>query len=216
VIIYVAVPVLDGKPYAAMVDSLLAEQMFCQQRGAHLLVDWEIGCSLIGDARNRLTKRFLATREAKAMVFVDADMSWPTGALFRLARSRKDVVGGTYRPKQDEMRFHIFGRVEKIGAFYRVGGLPGGFIKISRRAFEAMAPRAYLASDGTPTRDYFPMGWHRGRYFGEDYGFCRLWRETGGDVWLDPTIQLRHHDGMTVFAGDPKAWLKEHCNGTGD
>lgn len=200
---------MDGKPHYATVDSLLAEQLFCQQHGVHLLVEWEVGCSLIGDARNRLAKRFLALKQAKEMVFVDADMSWSPGSLYRLIRSRRDVIGGTYRPKTDELRFHVHGRAERVGSLYSVDGLPGGFIKISRKAFETLRPKAYRGTDGTPTRDFFPMGWHRGSYYGEDYGFCRLWRESGGDVWLDPSIILRHHDGMVTYSGDPRTWLKE-------
>jgi len=206
-VVYVGIPVLDGKPHYKTVDSLLAEQLHCSTQGVHLLVEWEVGCSLIGDARNRLAKRFLATKEAKEMVFVDADISWPPGSLLRLVKSRKDVIGGTYRAKQDDIRFHVHGKVEKVGGLYRVGGLPGGFIKISRRAFEKMRPRGYLASDNTVTHDYFPMGFHRGTYYGEDYGFCRLWRQSGGEVFLDPSIRLRHHDSMSVYTGAPVEWL---------
>lgn len=206
-LVFVGIPVLDGKPHYKMVDSLLAEQLHCSTQGVHLLVEWEVGCSLIGDARNRLAKRFLATKEAKEMVFVDADISWAPGSLLRLVKSRKDVIGGTYRAKQDEVRFHVHGKAEKVGRLYRVGGLPGGFIKISRRAFVKMRPRGYLASDNTVTHDFFPMGFHRGTYYGEDYGFCRLWRQSGGEVFLDPSIHLRHHDSMSVYTGDPAEWL---------
>ncbi len=208
-VVVIGVPVIDGKPHYATVDALLAEQFLARERGVHLLVEWEVGCSLIGDARNRLAKRFLATKGADALVFVDADISWPAGALLKLAETRKDVVGATYRTKtDDEVRFHVHGKAERVGKFYTVSGLPGGFIKISRRAFGRMNPKAYAGTDGTPTRDYFPMGWHRGCYYGEDYGFCRLYRKSGGVVWLDPSIQLRHHDGMRAFSGDPLEWLR--------
>lgn len=206
-LVYVGIPVIDGKPHYKTVDSLLAEQLHCSTQGVHLLVEWEVGCSLIGDARNRLAKRFLATKEAKEMVFVDADISWPPGSLLRLVKRRKDVIGGTYRAKQDEVRFHVHGKAEKVGRLYRVGGLPGGFIKITRKAFGRMRPRGYLASDNTVTHDYFPMGFHRRTYYGEDYGFCRLWRQSGGEVFLDPSIRLRHHDSMSVYTGDPVEWL---------
>lgn len=207
--IFIGIPVMDGKPHYATVDALLAEQFLAAQEGAHLLVEWEVGCSLIGDARNRLAKRFLATG-LKNMVFIDADMSWPAGSILRLVKSGKDVIGGTYRPKTDEERFHVHGKVEKVGKRYAVGGLPGGFIHISRKALIKLQARAksYLGTDGTPTHDLFPMGFLRGRYYGEDYGFCRLWREAGGRVFLDPSIILRHHDGMRFFEGDPGAWLE--------
>jgi len=208
-LVFVGIPVIDGKPHYKTVDSLLAEQLCCSRQGVHLLVEWEVGCSLIGDARNRLAKRFLAQKECREMVFVDADISWPPGSLLKLVKSRKDVIGGTYRPKVPDVRFHVHGKAERDGRLYRVGGLPGGFIKISRKAFSSMKPRGYLASDGSVTHDYFPMGFHRGTYFGEDYGFCRLYRQSGGTVWLDPSLKLRHHDGGQVFVGDPAEWLED-------
>jgi len=209
-VIYIGIPVIDGKPHWKTVDSLLAEQLHCSQQGIHLLVEWEVGCSLIGDARNRLAKRFLAIKECDCMVFVDADMSWRPGSLLKLVKSRKDVIGGTYRPKQDEVRFHIHGKAEKVGRLYRVGGLPGGFIKISRKALERLTPhtKGYLASDDTVTHDFFPVGFHRGTYYGEDYGFCRIWQQAGGEVFLDPSIELRHHDGGQVYTGSPRKWLE--------
>lgn len=207
--VVIGIPVMDGKPHYATVDSLLAEQFLAREQGVHLLVEWEVGCSLIGDARNRLAKRFLATRGADALVFVDADISWPAGAILKLVGTRKDVVGATYRTKtDDEVRFHVHGKAERVGKLFKVAGLPGGFIKISRRAFGRMNPRGYAGTDGTATFDYFPMGWHRGVYYGEDYGFCRLYRQSGGAVMLDPSIILRHHDGMRSFSGDPLEWLR--------
>lgn len=213
-VVFVGIPVIDGKPHWKTVDSLLAEQLYCQQRGVYLLVQWEVGCSLIGDARNRLAKRFLARKECREMVFVDADISWPPGSLHTLIKSRKDVIGGTYRPKQDEVRFHIHGKVEKRGRLYSVGGLPGGFIKISRRALNRMVPKAkaYLASDDTKTHDFFPMGFYRGTYYGEDYGFCRLWKQAGGEVFLDPGLHIRHHEAGNVYEGDLQEWLRS-CDG---
>lgn len=198
---------MDGKPHYATVDALLAEQFLALERGVHLLVDWEVGCSLIGDARNRIAKRFLAS-SSNTLVFVDADISWPAGSLLKLAKSRKPVIGGTYRAKHDGVRFHVWGKAEKAGRLYKVQGLPGGFIKISRKAFQSMTTKAYLAADDTPTQDYFPMGFHRGTYYGEDYGFCRLYRKSGGEIYLDPSIQLRHHDSMTAYAGDVRAWIE--------
>lgn len=212
-LIYVAVPVYDGKPYAAMVDSLLAEQLFCQQHNAALYVDWLPGCSLIGAGRNLLSSRFLLMKQAREMVFVDADISWPPGSIWRLVASRHDVIGGTYRAKSPETHYHVMGPVRRLGRNYEVAGLPGGFIKITRRALDRIAEktgqRFYGTSEGY-MRDFFPMGWHRGRYYGEDYGFCRLWRQAGGKVILNADLALRHHDGGTVYTGDLRAWMKEN------
>jgi hypothetical protein len=41
------------------------------------------------------------------------------------------------------------------------------------------------------------------RYLSEDYAFCRRWQKIGGEVWLDPLIEL-DHVGHFTFNGDIK------------
>lgn len=208
-LVCIGIPTIDGKPCANTVDSLLAEQLLGYGQGVHFLVLWEIGCSLIGAARNLIAKRFLASK-ADCLVMVDSDISWTGGELAKLAKRSEDVIGATYRAKRDDMElFHIHGTPEPVGDLYTVDGLPGGFVKITRKAFEAIPANLYHGREGEVVADYFPTGFHDGRFYGEDYGFCRLWRETGGAVWLDPSIKLRHHDGLRSYTGDPAQWIKE-------
>jgi hypothetical protein len=207
-LVCIGLPCIDGRPYAGTVDSLLAEQVRGYGKGVHFLILWEIGCSLIGVARNRIADRFLNETKADALVFVDADISWKAGDLAKLAVSPHDVIGGTYRTKTDDVKFHLRGEPVKDGDLYRVEGLPGGFIKISRKAFETVDAAPYSDEAGHEMRDFFPVGMHEGRMWGEDYGFCRLYGEAGGQVWLDPSIKLRHHDGNRFYDGDFEAWLE--------
>lgn len=211
-VIYVGIPCMDGKPCAATVESLLAEQLLAQREGVYLLTSFLCGCSLIGHARNQIAKAFLDVPECQSMVFVDADISWTAGELVRLAQMPQDVIAGTYRTKQDAVKFNVHKPIEAVGDIYRVGGVPTGFLKISRHVLERLEPFAH-AYEGTDCvlRDFFPIGFHDGVMYGEDYGFCRLWREAGGDVWLDPSIILRHHDGFRYFAGDPKEWIEANA-----
>jgi len=208
-LVCVGIPSIDGKPCANTVDSLLAETVLGYGQGVHFLVMWEIGCSLIGVARNKLARRFLDIPQAACLVFVDSDISWKGGELARLARRPEDVVGGTYRAKHDEpVKFHIRGIPEPAGDVLKVEGLPGGFLKISRHALETMHAEPYREESGREMRDFFPTGMIDGEIWGEDYGFCRLWRQSGGSVFLDPSIQLRHHDGFRSYSGDVAAWLE--------
>lgn len=207
-LICVGIPCYDGKPTAQTVDSLLAEQLLGYDQGVHFLVVWEIGCALVGLARNRIARKFLDCAQADCLVMVDADISWPPGTLARLAQRPEDVIGGTYRAKSEREQWHVFGEPERDGDRYRVDGLPGGFLKISRKALESIDANAYADNAGKVWRDYFPTGFYEGRFYGEDYGFCRLCRQAGGSVFLDPSIILRHHDGQRMFTGDPKVWLE--------
>ncbi len=212
-LVCVGIPTIDGKPCTNLVDSLLAEQFLGFQQGVHFLIQGEVGFSLIGVARNKLARRFLDTRGAYALVFVDFDISWKGGDLLRLVKRPEDVIGATYRAKRDDDYYHFRGTPQKVGDLYKVDGLPGGFIKITRNAFNRIPANRYKDMDGREGIDYFPMGFHDGIIWGEDYGFCRQWRETGGDVWLDPAIHLRHHDGLKFYTGDPTPWLEDAAHG---
>jgi len=207
-LICVGIPTIDGKPCVQTVDSLLAEQFLGYEQGVHFLVIWEVGCSLIGVARNKIARKFLDIPGANCLVFVDSDISWTGGELARLAQQPHDVIGGTYRAKREDDWWHVRGAPEKRGDLYKVDGLPGGFLKITRHAFETIDAEPYLDAGDKPMRDYFPTGMHNGQIFGEDYGFCRLWAEAGGEILLDPSIILRHHDGLRAYSGDPKKYLE--------
>lgn len=209
-LVCVGIPSIDGKVCAHTLDSLLAEQLLASQQGIHLLVKCEIGCSLIGAARNKLASWFLRTKQADRMVFIDADISWKGGDLTKLLKHGKDVIGGTYRPKQEQVKFHVRGNPEPEGDLFKVEGLPTGFLQISRKAFGQIEHvEFYDDPEFMALGDYFPTGIHDGRYYGEDYGFCRLYSEAGGTLYLDPDIELKHHDGTRHFTGSPRKWLEE-------
>src|SRR5690606_40119457 len=88
----VGIPTIDGKLHANLVDALLADTLLGHAQGVHFLVKSEMGCSLIGAARNKLARWFLDTPQADALIFVDSDISWKCGALTALAkRDRKST-----------------------------------------------------------------------------------------------------------------------------
>lgn len=208
-IVYVGIPCMDGRVLAPLVDSLLAEQLLALKGGVHLIIDWEIGCSLVHVARNRIASRFLASPLSDTLVFVDSDMSWTGGDLVKLARRPESVIGGTYRTKQAEpVHFHVRPPVTWEGDVLRVDGLPTGFLKISREALLKLDATPYTHGEGETHWDFFPTGVRDGEMWGEDYGFCRLCADRGVPIYLDPSLKLRHHDGMQKFEGDVIEWLK--------
>lgn len=205
-LICVGIPCMDGKPYAALVDSLLAETVLGFGQGVYILPIWEIGCSLIGVARNRIADKFLKTK-ADCLVFVDSDISWKGGDLIRLAKRQERVVGTTYRAKRDDEYWHVRGNPERAGDLWKVEGLPGGFIKVDRSVFDDLPADPYLDENSKPMRDFFPCGFRDGMIWGEDYGFCQLVLKAGESIYLDPSIKLKHHDGLRAYSGDLSAWM---------
>ncbi len=98
-LVCIGLPCIDGRPYAGTVDSLLAEQLLGYRKGVHFLILWEIGCSLIGVARNRIADRFLNETKADALIFVDADISWKAGDLANWPSARTMLSAGRIVPR---------------------------------------------------------------------------------------------------------------------
>lgn len=205
-LVQIGIASYDGKVCAATTDALLAETVIGYGRGIHFLVDWVSGNALVACARNILVERFLQVEEAECLVMIDADISWNGGDLIKLVKRPEQVIGATYRLKNRDEKYHAKGPVEKAGDVYRVGGVPGGFLKMDRSVFERLKPESFSAQ-GVPIRNWFPQGMRGNEYFGEDYGFCQQWRDAGGDVYLDPSIRLKHFDGSMFYTGDPAWWL---------
>ena len=79
-----------------------------------------------------------------------------------------------------------------------------GFMLIKREAFEklfeAYPELKYTDDTGSLKDDERDNSYalfnsfvdEDGRFLSEDYGFCRYWQKIGGEVWVDPSIELVH------------------------
>lgn len=100
-----------------------------------------------------------------------------------------------------------------------------GFMMISRNAIEKMI-EAYPElkyNDDTGSlkdeeRNYSYAFFNSyvdedGRFLSEDYGFGRYWQKIGGEVWVDPSIELVHL-GRFEYKGKMIDWLVDHSSDT--
>lgn len=145
----------------------------------------------------------LAT-DAEFFIFLDDDVSWTPEDMVKLLTTRGDVVGGTYRFKQPEEKY--MGAIipapddrpiVRDDGCMRADRLPAGFLKVTRNAVDLFAqafPHLVLKNEKPPSVDIFNHGAHEGLWWGEDYSFCRRFRESGGEVWLVPDLNLTHND----------------------
>jgi hypothetical protein len=94
--VYLATPCYGGMVNLHFMQSVLALQDACRERGIGLHVELMGGDALITRARSRLAARFLAHPQATHILFCDADIGFSPQNLFRLLDADKPMIAGVY------------------------------------------------------------------------------------------------------------------------
>jgi len=215
----IATPAYGGQvtsPYLlSMVRTVI---LCCKQRISHQ-VHINAGDSLVSRARALLLAQFLKT-DASHLLWIDADMSWEADDVVKLLKHDQDFVCGAYRQKQEQLKWNFCLRREDgdqapyspEAGLIRIAAAGFGFALMKRavieRLVEAHPERAFMQPlpDGgeLPCWDLFgPVGVAGDSFYGEDVKFCNYWTALGGQIWLDISVQLRHH-GSAVYQADPR------------
>ena len=209
-------------------QSLLETIIAFGQLGIQFGLRQIVGDAMLPRARNQLVSGFLAT-DAQDALLIDADMQWKPADLLRLLMSDQLMIGAPYRRRQQEMpesdpnswciRFPPRGTLElredSAGAL-EVEGAGTGFLKVNRKVFDRLiAANADWKAPGSVFMTAEERKWYY-RFFrfpdqsddqGEDYYFCRGWRELGGTIWIDPEITVGHV-GSYVYRGSIRSILR--------
>lgn len=215
--IVVALPSYAGTIHIGTMRSLMHDLVAFMKRGDVVTVSDESCNTEIAVARALMVSRFLRGKGTH-LVMVDHDVMWQAGGLLQLVDHDEDCVAGLYPQRLDPLSFPIKWHDDaKPGSFVEhpagkkligVGGVPGGFLCLSRGMLERMVVEyrslVFKSNDET-TCDLFDrvrVGEHR---LSEDYSFCHRWRAMGGKIWLDPDINMGHV-GLKVFQGKFGDW----------
>jgi glycosyltransferase involved in cell wall biosynthesis len=215
------------EPFVVTIESLQASAELLEAAGWEHGTVFEVGNPYISGARAAMLRKALDWG-ADVIVFIDHDLSWKPEDLVLLVESVPDVVGGTYRFKTaDEVKYMGLVKVdendspvvEKHGDnplnchLIRMESLPAGFLKVTRKAvgqFMLAYPELVYGDVTTPHVDLFNHGAHGGKWWGEDYAFCRRWNEIGG-LYCIPNLEIDHHLASgEVFAGNFHEYLLNH------
>ena len=189
----------------------------------------QFGSADLCDARNVLVSHFHANPDYTHALLVDADVSWEPGTVERLLSYPVDFVLGAYPRRAEDQGFAVNtipGPVQLIEpltgnpnpkGIAKINGGPGGLMRLSRnvmdKLIEAHPDRWYHQPMVKPTEKAwnffeFIIDMDRHARIGEDMNFCRLWRDTGGEVWVDPHLMLHHH-GYKTYSGRFLDYLRE-------
>ena len=193
--------------------------------------------SLVARARNAAAAGFLNHPTATHMMFVDTDIAFDSKDVFKLLEKDKEVICGLYPKKvisQEKLNkvIEIFGRLpenheilctdfasEIKGDSETIDYAATGFMMIKKTALLKIIDKfpdikykndiGYYKRYGDNFYDFFPCSVNQSnkKYESEDYGFSRLWRETGGEIFVEKSCELNHY-GWKNYRGNINAQLE--------
>lgn len=218
--VWIAIPAYTGQIHLSTMRSIIADMLALADRGDKVTIFDESGNAMIGDCRGLIVSQFLAG-DGTDLVFVDSDVSWAAGSLLKLVDQPVDFVAGLYPQRRDPINFCVQWlqdrpelQADPATKLLEVEGVPAGFMRCSRAMLEKMiahyADTQFHCEQAPDNTAYDLFGAYRiGRIkFGEDYSFCRRWRDIGGKVWIDPEIRMGHC-GYKTFVGSAGEWLRD-------
>jgi glycosyltransferase involved in cell wall biosynthesis len=211
------------KPFQELLDSIHASIPLLDEAGYRHFMVSEVGSPYISNARAGMLRKALDAK-ADIIVFLDHDLSWKPQDLLTLIQTEGDVIAGTYRFKKDETEYMgtIFPGIDGKPIVRKDGcvlahSVPAGFLKITKHAvnrFIKAYPDLCYGDRFSPHVDLFNHGAHDHVWYGEDYAFCRNWRDAGGEVWLVPDLDLNHHTKDKEYAGNYHNFLLRQPGGS--
>ena len=178
------------------------------------------GNCYVQQARNTLAGRFL-DGDGTDLFFVDDDVAADPESAIILIESPYGVAFGAYPKKADHELYPVVIEERDGHPVTKAGWVscklaPTGFMRIKREVLENLASAhpelKYKDYDGTGKfcgyrHDFFPQGVRNGIWWGEDYAFCNLWKEHGGDIMCWPDIDFRHYTGGKAWTGNFHRYL---------
>lgn len=204
--LFIGIPAYDGKISigAAVSLSQLLVGHSPALGGNAIHVVMLPGESHVNRARNRLVKLFLNT-DCTHLLFVDSDISFSPQNIDALLARDCPIVAGLYAKKE-------LGEPQWV-----VNQLPGttepdetglievmfagtGFMLIARTVFEKFIQelRDEIEYDDDSSHglgvmwNFFHCGVRKRRFLTEDWWFCDVWKDFGGQIFADTRVQLGH------------------------
>jgi hypothetical protein len=218
------VPIVN-RPYPKFIESL--ENSICAIRDAgwdEELVQ-EINNPYISGARSKMLRKAL-DHNANVIVFLDYDLEWGPKSLLDLIETEGDVIAGTYRCKVPEEQYMgaVYSNedgtpIVRADGCIKASVAPAGFLKITTEAidkFMGAYPELCYGPRYRQNVDLFNHGVHERLWWGEDYAFCRRYREKCGDVWIKPDITFTHWMGEKAYKGNFHEFLLRQPGGSKD
>lgn len=224
--IMIATPMYGGQCSAHFTYYSLKFVEMAVRKGVQFQFQFLFTESLITRGRNTLAHTFMSS-ECSHLMFIDADIGFNPEDIFKLVGHDKPLVCGGYPVKmidwgsihkaavngvpatglKDYASPYVYNRVpgsKDVNGLIEVVDAGTGFMMVRREVFDILGSIVpeytsnVFGGEGQLHKEFFATSIHNGFLLSEDYHFCRLWRGTGGKVYVDPGIKLQHV-GTNVF-----------------
>jgi hypothetical protein len=177
--------------------------------GTHLLfIDSDIGFSL-----ENILRVIEFNKEVVTCTYPVKGFYWQQ--LLDRIKENNNIDEQTMRDYLLQFNVNLYPNTEFKQGFARVKESATGFMMIKREVFTTIMdknpqlkykPDLRTGIEGSDNAyDFFPVGIYRekdgvNRFLSEDYYFCRLWEECGGEIWTDLSTPITHL-GSTEYHG---------------
>ena len=163
--------------------------------------DWLIGWneSLVHRGRMEMSATFLKTKHTHLM-WLDADIEFAPDDVAKVWNLNADIGVGVYPMKKRDACWYaawkdgaLIKNLDQFKGPIEVDYAGTGFMLIRRDVIEALTKLhgTYEGPDG-PVPAIYKTPIHNGILESEDYHFCRIAREAGFKVVMDPSVKLVH------------------------
>ena len=214
----IGAPTYGYKCYTPFAEALIRlEKLAAKEDDFEIEYKFMYQESLITRARNTIVSFFLRS-DCTHLMFIDADIDFHPEDVIRLAKHNKDVVVGAYplkflnkvQGKSDQACFNysvnLLKQTVKVeDNLMEIEYGATGFMMIRRNVIEKMIEKypEFKYINDVPINgefkkeDYYALfdcviDKETQRYLSEDYAFCKRWRDIGGQIFMDMTINLSH------------------------
>ena len=186
--------------------------------GTHLLfIDADIGFTI-----ENIKRIIEFDKEVTTCTYPIKGFYWEQ--LLRRIKENKDMDVQTMCDYLLQFNVNLYPNTLIKNGFARVRESATGFMMIRREVFITLmnkfpnlkyTPDARTGIEGSEfAYNFFPVGCYKEkdgvtRYLSEDYYFCRLWEECGGEVWTDLSTPITHL-GLTQYHGRFMTQIMEH------
>jgi hypothetical protein len=141
------------------------------------------------------------------LIFIDSDQAWTPDDLLKLIDSDKDFIGAPVILKTSNNYNVSFDRVSN-DELMEVDFVGTGFLKISKKVAKAVWDISEEYKEGDSLNKMaFEIKIIDGNIMSEDFVFCKKWKDLGGKIFIDPSIDP-YHIGSASFKGNFKEYLK--------